>query len=190
MTVALMQKRPLLVVLLGPSGSGKSTLGALLAQHLPGSKLLDTDTVPVPGRGDGFDVRTEQDRYELYRSMQSAAREVLAANRDAIWCQALTMEAADPSHPPPAGRLGLVSLADSTNAGIAMLHCVTPVPVLKERLRQRRRPTRTGVPWSDVLQRMLASWEPIRHSHLRVNTSGPVDMPLVPQYLEERRTIG
>lgn len=175
---------PTLIVLLGLSGSGKSYLGGKLLTRRPASLLLDADCIPVVGKSNQRVVTTESDRYSIYSSMMELAREALTSRQDVIWIQALTMEAAHPSHPQPAGRLGLMALAQSALAALSMIHLDPPFEVLQQRMRSRTRPSRSGAPWIEVLGRMHRAWEPMRQPHLRLDSSLELDMDAVERYIE------
>ena len=179
---------PILIVLLGLSGSGKSYLGRELLARRPASLLLDADSIPVFGKLDQRAVITESDRYSIYSSMMELARKALASRQDVIWIQALTMEAAHPSHPQPAGRLGLIALARSASAALSMIHLDPPLEVLRHRMRSRTRPSRSGAAWLEILERMHWAWEPMRQAHLRLDTSLEVDIDAVDHYVELCRT--
>lgn len=180
-------KLPALIVLLGLSGSGKSSLGERLLVRRPSSLLVDADNIPVDGSTDERQVKTESDRYAIYSSMTRLARDALVSRRDVIWIQALTMEAAHRSHPQPAGRLGLVALAQAERAALALIHVDAPIAVLRYRLTQRTRLARSGAAWNEVLERMLRAWEPVRQAHLRLDTSDVVEMDAVERYIEHCR---
>ena len=176
---------PALIVLLGFSGSGKSTLGTRLLERRPSACLLDADLIAVPGVANGYRVRSERDRYSIYAVMMKQAREALTARHDVLWIQALTMEAAHHSHPPPAGRIGLVGLALEQRAALAMIHLDPPLAVLQHRWAARTRLPRSGGTWDQILERMRTAWEPVRHPHLRLSNTDGLDLDTADTYIEK-----
>ena len=138
-------------------------------------ELLDADDIPVVGSSQPTLVRSESDRYRIYETMQGAARRALAVKRHTIWVQPLTLETAHPSHRQPAGRVGLVKLANQAGADIHFVQLDAPDEVLMSRLHSRVRQSRTGTAWDVVLRKMRLAWQPIIQPHLRVCTQKHVE---------------
>lgn len=187
-------RRPILIIVLGVCAAGKSTVAQEIYQRLPFSILLDTDHFPVPQPSSIGEIADNRLRYHVerdavYRHMIEIARLCLVSGQDVIWCQALTLN--DGCLPGVAGgRSGLYDLAKQIGIGVAIVHCTATNSDILTRLRKRSRASRSGKPWPDIFRDMLKRWEPIDRTNIRVNTSQKINCKHVLDYIEYSRDWG
>jgi uncharacterized protein len=173
-------RRPLLLLMHGLSGSGKTWISSRLVAALPALRLRSdlerkrmfglTETADSHS-GVGSGIYSRDAGAAVYHRLFDSAAAVLAAGVDVI---------VDAAFLDATSREQARRVADACGAGFVIVEAAAPVPVLRERLRQRAA-TATDASEADlaVLEYQLGRAEPLnaeeRRSAVTVDTTAEVD---------------
>ncbi|HEU4620408.1 MAG TPA: AAA family ATPase [Gammaproteobacteria bacterium] len=173
-------RRPLLVITRGLSGSGKTHVTSGLVPRLPALRVrsdlerkrlhgVDADAHGALAVGEGRYDAAATDR--TYAALARAAEHALGAGIDVI---------ADATFLSRPRRAAFRALAARVAARFAILDCVAPEPVLRERVKARAAARSDASEATEaVLDAQLRSAEPLSSEEaphaVEVDTSGPLD---------------
>ncbi|MFH1140441.1 MAG: AAA family ATPase [Chloroflexota bacterium] len=167
--------RLVLVAICGLPGTGKSFFSQRLAQQaplaVPESDALRKVLVPSP-------LHTAEESARLFQAIHEAI-DLLLGQRVSVLLDATRLAEAHREH--------LYRLAERHNAKMMLVLVEAPPSVVRQRLETRgKTPLRqdhSDADW-DVYQRMRPLQEPIKRSHIAVDTSGDVE-PVVEKIARE-----
>ena len=146
----LLQRQPFLIFLIGARASGKSTLGRLLAERLQ-LAFVDTDQLIRAASGLEVDEFVARSGWPAFRARESATLRECARPRTVVATGGGM--ALDPGNCEFMRVAGTVFFLD------------VPAHILSSRLaknpRAAQRPSLTGLPPSEEIERVLAEREPV-----------------------------
>jgi shikimate kinase len=146
----LLQKQPFLIFLIGARASGKSALGRLLAERLQ-LAFVDTDRQIRAASGLEVDELVARDGWPAFRARESAVLRECARPR--------TMVATGGGMALDPGNCEFMRVAGT------VFFLDVPAQILSSRLaknpRAAQRPSLTGLPPSEEIERVLAEREPV-----------------------------
>ena len=166
---------PVLIVLTGLPGAGKSHFCRELARLLPSLITLETDSL----RFTLFDAPThsEHENARIYGAIHRVIARLLQGGHTV---------AADATNLRRRNRRRLYRIADAANARVIVVALAAPEDVIRQRLSRREeamamsgRADDNSTAGNEVYDRMSLTAQPVRRSHVRVDSSRDITPALM-----------